>query len=114
MIHPAPRNRKRHGAAMVETAAVVSVFLLVLFGVLEYCRLLFIRQLVANAARDGARYATVNTMSPTVVEDTRARVIQLMGGMDGKVRNFTVQVTSFFCPKSAGTFTANTPQCRRG
>lgn len=88
-----PRTRKRRpAAAVVEMAAVVSVFLLFLFGILEYCRFIFINQLTANASREGARYAVVNTQLKTLDADVEARVKQLMGGMDGKVRNFTVQI----------------------
>jgi hypothetical protein len=85
---------RRNAAALIETVAVVLVFLLFLFGVLEYCRFLFIRQLTANATREGARFAVVNTSSPTLDADVKAKVKAMMGGMDGSsgIRNFTVQV----------------------
>jgi len=83
---------KRPASAVIETVAVVVVFLMLLFGVLEYCRYLFIRQLTANASREGARYAVVNTNSTSLDADVKAKVTQLMGGMDAKVRNFTVQI----------------------
>ncbi|MCI0455362.1 MAG: pilus assembly protein [Gemmataceae bacterium] len=82
----------RHGAALVETAAVLIVFLLLLFGVLEYCRFLFMRELIANAAREGARFAVVRTVGPTIESDTRAHVLKFMNGFEGKVKNFTIQV----------------------
>jgi Flp pilus assembly protein TadG len=85
-------NCRRTAAALVETAVVVSVFVLVLFGALEYCRFIFIRQLVDNAAREGARFAVVNTYSPTVDADTRAVILAKMNGIDTKVRNFTIQL----------------------
>jgi Flp pilus assembly protein TadG len=91
LAQPLPQN-KRSASAVVETVAVVIVFLMLLFGVLEYCRYLFIRQLVANATREGARFAVVNTNSATLDADTKAKVTQMMGGMDQKVRNFTVQI----------------------
>ncbi len=87
-----PCPSRRHGAALVETAAVLMVFLLLLFGVLEYCRFLFIRELVANAAREGVRYAVVNTARTTLEADTRAQVLKFMNGFDGKVKNFVIQV----------------------
>jgi Flp pilus assembly protein TadG len=95
MIRRRPRTGRR-GAAVVEMTAVVSVFLLLLFGVLEYCRYMFMRQLVANAAREGARYCVTSTYRDDVVADTEARVRKFMGGfdskLDGKIRNFTIQV----------------------
>jgi len=86
--------KSRRAAAVVETAAVASVFVLFLFGVMEYCRYIFVRQLIANAGREGARYAVVNSNSPTLDADTQAFVRAKMGGMDTKagVKNFVVQV----------------------
>jgi Flp pilus assembly protein TadG len=91
MIRYANARLRRPGAAIVETAVVISVFLLFLFGILEYCRFVFIKQLTANASREGARYAVVNTSSATLDADVQTQVRKLMGGMDGKVRNFVVQ-----------------------
>src|SRR5262249_40126535 len=59
------RNRTtRRGAAIVESALVLTVFLLLLFGVFEYCRFLLVLHLTNNAARDAARYASVNVGKP--------------------------------------------------
>lgn len=53
-------SRRRRGATTVEFALVCSVFFLFLFGVFEYCRYLLLLQTCTNAARDAARYASVN------------------------------------------------------
>ena len=45
----AQTRRGRPAAALVETAAVVVVFLLVLFGIFEYCRLIWVQNMVENA-----------------------------------------------------------------
>ena len=55
------RIDRRRAASMVEFAAVAPLFFLLLFGFFEYARFLFTVQLVNNAAREGARYAVVNT-----------------------------------------------------
>jgi Flp pilus assembly protein TadG len=86
-LHPV-----RRGATAVETAAVVSVFLLFLFGIFEYCRLIYVRQVVENAAREGARYAIVNSYNTTVVSDTQAVVKNYMGGLDTTLQNYSCQV----------------------
>jgi Flp pilus assembly protein TadG len=86
------RNAVRRGAAAVETAAVVSVFLLFLFGVFEYCRMIYVRQVVDNAAREGARYAIVNTYNSTLVTDTQAVVKGRMGGLDQTLQNYACNV----------------------
>lgn len=51
---------RRGGATTVEASVVISVFLLFLFGLFEYCRFIFFLHVATNAARDGARYAVVN------------------------------------------------------
>ncbi|MBI3408895.1 MAG: pilus assembly protein [Planctomycetes bacterium] len=63
-------------------AFVASIFLVLLFGVMEYCRFLFFRQLITTAAREGARYAVVNTTDSTIVADTQAQVKHYMSGFD--------------------------------
>ena len=49
MLHR-PRRGKRRGAAIVEMALVAGVFFLFLFGIFEYCRLLFVMRLTTNAS----------------------------------------------------------------
>ena len=82
----------RTGAATVEMAFVVSIFLLLLFGIFEYCRFVFVRQVVVNAAREGARYAVVNTTDTTVLPDTQAYVLTRMSGSDKQAKTYTCQV----------------------
>jgi Flp pilus assembly protein TadG len=86
------RPPERSGSALVETTAVIIVFLLLLFGVLEYCRFIFLRQLIDNAAREGARYAVVNTTDLNIVNDATAVVNARMAGFSNAVKNWTVQV----------------------
>ncbi|MCI0701899.1 MAG: pilus assembly protein [Planctomycetia bacterium] len=59
------RRRVRRGVTAVEASLVMSVFLLLLFGMFEYCRFLFVLHITHNAARDGARYAVVNLDKPS-------------------------------------------------
>lgn len=51
---------RRLGATVVECALVLSIFLMLLLGIFEYCRFLFTLHVTNNAAREGARYASVN------------------------------------------------------
>ncbi len=60
---------ERRGQAMTELALVAPLFLMVLFGVIVLGVGIFYQQQLTNAAREGARYATVHTASsrcPTV------------------------------------------------
>jgi Flp pilus assembly protein TadG len=53
-------NRKNErGAALVEFAIAGTVFLTVVFGVIEFGRLLYTHNALRDAARRGVRYATV-------------------------------------------------------
>jgi len=49
---------KRRGQGIVEFALVLPVFLLLILGIMEFGRLLFIFASVTAASREGARYAT--------------------------------------------------------
>ena len=50
----------KDGAAFVEFALVAPVFLMLLFGIIEFSRLMLMYHHVGNAARDGSRYAIVH------------------------------------------------------
>lgn len=60
------QSRRRPAATMVETAVVIAIFLLLLFGLFEYGRFIMTRQLMQNAAREGARWAVVHTYTGTL------------------------------------------------
>jgi Flp pilus assembly protein TadG len=61
---------QRRGMTTVETALVLSVFCMLLFGVFEYGRFLYLLHLTNNAARDGARYASINQDKPSNFDTT--------------------------------------------
>jgi Flp pilus assembly protein TadG len=52
-------NKNERGAALIEFAIVATVFLTVLFGILEFGRLFWTHNALRDAARRGVRYATV-------------------------------------------------------
>jgi Flp pilus assembly protein TadG len=51
---------RRSGTTLPETALVLGAFLLFLMGVFEYSRFIMLLHVGTNAARSGARYASVN------------------------------------------------------
>jgi len=51
--------RREDGAAMVEMAIVLPIFLLLVWGVIDFGRLLFTANSMATAVREGARQAAV-------------------------------------------------------
>ena len=64
-LRPSADSRRRRprsrGQALVEFAVVLPVFLLILAGVIDFGLGLYSQMTVINAAREGARYAVVNT-----------------------------------------------------
>lgn len=53
------------GATLVEFAICATVFITVMFAVLEFGRALWVHNALTDAARRGARYATLNTAAST-------------------------------------------------
>jgi len=52
--------KERHGAAAVEFALVAPLFILMVFGILEYGRMVMVQQVLTNAVREGARAAVLD------------------------------------------------------
>lgn len=97
-------QRRRGGSTIAESALVLAMFLLFMFGIFEYGRFVFLTQVATNAARAGARYATVNVDKPATfdVTDVSASVPSIknyvklqMGGADTMIQGF--DVSTFPC-----------------
>jgi len=54
-------NHKQKGAAAVELALVLPLFLLVIDGLIEFSLLMYDKSIVSNAAREGARAGALLT-----------------------------------------------------
>jgi Flp pilus assembly protein TadG len=80
MVQRGGRRTQRNGATLVESAFVISAFIMLLFGLYEYGRFLMLKNVIDQAARTGARLAVVNTntMSTTAIQDA---VDNALGGM---------------------------------
>jgi Flp pilus assembly protein TadG len=59
----ARRRAARRGSTLVQTAIMLPMVLLFLFGILEYSRYVMLLQILNNAAREGCRYAVMHTNS---------------------------------------------------
>jgi len=60
-------RRKRRGAAAVEFAIVAPLFFLLVFGMIEYGRMVMVQQVITNASREGARRAVLDGATTTEV-----------------------------------------------
>lgn len=67
---PHRRSKTRAGAAAVEFALVVPIFLLLVFGIIEFGRAIMVQQILVNASREGARQAVLDGATSADVVNT--------------------------------------------
>ena len=85
---------RRKGAALVEMALVLPVFLTVVLGIMEFGRAMMVSNLLANAAREGARLAVTSGSSN---DDVEAAIETFMLGAVGATAaevNVTITVAA--------------------
>ena len=99
---PAPRRfAAQSGQALLETAFVLPVILLIAVGILEFGRAFQTWQVVTNAAREGARIAILPS-STTADVQTRVTTYLQNGALDN-YQNATVNVNPGTIAVSTGT-----------
>ncbi|MGD2162761.1 MAG: pilus assembly protein, partial [Anaerolineales bacterium] len=64
-------NRKERGQGLVEFALVLPIFLMLIMGIVEFGRLMFIYNSVATASREAARYGASVGINTAGVEHFR-------------------------------------------
>ncbi len=65
MTRPNANRDTRRGATLVEVAVVIGTLLIMMFAIFEYGRFIMIKQVVENAAREGARLAVASNVGDT-------------------------------------------------
>jgi Flp pilus assembly protein TadG len=104
------RTRGERGAALIETAFVLPIMLLVCVGILEFGRAYQTWQVVTNAAREGARVAILpEYVDASVV--SRVKTYLKNGGLPAAVvdsANTKVLITETTIPISVGGATTAT------
>ena len=74
MIRNQKQNQKREeGASLLEFAIAATVFLTVMFAVIEFGRVLWVHNALTDAARRGARYAVLH--KATDIDDVKKIVV---------------------------------------
>ncbi|AGA31524.1 TadE/TadG family type IV pilus assembly protein [Singulisphaera acidiphila] len=93
MVKRSPRPTQRRGAALVEAAIIIPLFLMILLGIFEYSRFILVRNLADHAAREGVRQAIVHTYDKTTA-DIQTLVRSKLAGQDGQLSdgNPSIQV----------------------
>jgi Flp pilus assembly protein TadG len=88
------RTKARRGATVVEMTFVALICLTLMFAIFEYGRFVFMRQVMENAARTGARDAVVTATSyvPPATADSalRAQIDDALAGQS--LLNKNVQI----------------------
>jgi len=97
---PTAPSRRRYrrgdesGAALVEFALVIGLFMLVLYGLISYGMIMATKQRVTNAASEAARSAVGEANDADAITVATARVNSLLSGSAGK---YTPVVTTEPC-----------------
>jgi Flp pilus assembly protein TadG len=76
---------------MVETALAIPIVLLLILGIFEYGRFFLVRNVIANAAREGARYAVIHTYDKTT-SDIQNYVLGILGSSTAQLTGLAIQV----------------------
>ena len=94
--------RDKEGSVILETALMVSILLLLTFGVVDMGRSLYIANTLVSSAREGARSAAVHLNNGTLVSDTRTLVLTRFNAYRfGGPALLTDSVTVTLLPSSA-------------
>jgi Flp pilus assembly protein TadG len=86
---PLEKRQNERGATLVEFAIGATVFLVAMFAVVEFGRLLWTHNALADAARRGARYAAVNKASDVAAVKNVVVYGDPAGGTKPVVQNLT-------------------------
>jgi len=91
-------RRNRRATAAVEFAVVAPLFFLMIFGMVEYGRMVMVQQVITNASREGARLAVLDGAN---FEEIKSRVNDYLdsASIDGVNAHVTVEPDP---PTSAG------------
>jgi Flp pilus assembly protein TadG len=92
------RRSNRRGASAVEFAIVAPVFFLLIFGMIEYGRLVMVQQILTNAAREGARRAVLQDATSAAVVSTVRNYLN-RASINGNSPNLVITVSP--APESA-------------
>jgi len=87
-----PRNVGRSGQAVVEFALVLPIFILLVFGAIEFGRAYYTLHLLTNAAREGARRGSLPNQVEADVEDRVDEFLESVG-LGGGQWTTTITVT---------------------
>ncbi len=95
-----PRPAERRGASVVEMALVAPVFLLFVFGLVEFGRVTMVQQAITNSAREGCRIGILATTQNVSDIETAVRN-HLLASVPGADKSSVCRVSIY--PTSLGS-----------
>jgi len=95
----------QQGLAIVELAILLPLLLLILFGVAEFGRAWYLTNTLTNAAREGARRASISSADPTADPARAAVVERISESCPFPIDPGNVAITSTNSPPQHGTDT---------
>src|SRR5580704_8990192 len=79
MLTNKPISKRRHGAAAVECAVVMTLLVPILLGTWEVGRLVQVQQLMQNAAREGGRQCAAGNLNAAAIQQLVASNLNANG-----------------------------------
>ena len=86
-------RRDRRGSALVEFAITIPILLAILLGIFEFARAWNIKQVITNAAREGARAAVVPTATTSQINTAVQNRLTAAGVSGATVQIFNTTVS---------------------
>jgi Flp pilus assembly protein TadG len=98
------RRKNRRGAAVVEFAVIAPLLFMLIFGMIEFGRLIMVQQILTNASREGARRAVLEHASVSEVESVVADYLSgaSVSGASVTVSPSPLSVAGFGDPVTVG------------
>ena len=85
----------RRGAALVEMALVLPIFVAVTLGIVEFGRAMMVGNLVTNAAREGARLGIIDGSTNSEVQQAVEDFLQAAVGVSAADVSITITVEPY-------------------
>jgi Flp pilus assembly protein TadG len=79
MVRSLPRPVRRRGTAAVEFAVVLPFLMLLILGIWEVGRMVEVQNLLTNAAREGARFASAGHKTTTEIQQAAVQYLNQNG-----------------------------------
>jgi Flp pilus assembly protein TadG len=110
-----PRRKRQAGTALVETALSLTLYMYIVFSLVDFGYVMFMFQTIANRAESAARYGSLNPTDTTGMQNyvmynastgtgtglfglTASNVVALRSGSGTTADRVTVKVTGFHYP----------------